>query len=141
MQDDDFGYNYPQQLPTMDLPTIFKPKPNYSFHELFAYMLQFHKMGGKYPTLNDLDCFAGGEMVQPISLNIVSKRKIWHQTLQEFECSKLYNTMMDKNKSNGCNDHIFEEINPEQIQGPPGKNDILKYQVIFNLNQMPDSVT
>ena len=52
-------------------------------------------------------------MVQPISLNIVSKRKIWHQTLKEIECMKLYSSFLDKSKFLECNDFIFEEINPE----------------------------
>ena len=68
---------------------------------------------GENPNIHDLDCFSGGEMVQPISLNIVSKRKIWHQTLKEIECMKLYSSFLDKSKFLECNDFIFEEINPE----------------------------
>ena len=73
-------------------------------------------------------------MSQPIGLNVVSHKKIWHVTLANFECGKLFGSMLDKNKFQDCNQFIFSDPNPEQKfaneknnQNSGGKNEILKF--------------
>ena len=64
------------------------------------------------PSFNDLDSYTG-EFVQPMSLNIISNRKIWHCPLLNLPCSQLFGTLVEKQKSLDCNDYIFEDVNPE----------------------------
>ena len=55
-------------------------------------------------------------------------------TLANFECGKLFGSMLDKNKFQDCNLFIFSDPNPEQKfaneknnQNSGGKNEILKF--------------
>jgi len=49
-----------------------------------------------------------------MALNIVSHKKIWHMTLGNFECGKLFNSFLDKQKFKECNNYIFIDPNPEK---------------------------
>jgi len=95
--------------------------------------------GGKSPGFNDLDSFTG-EFTQPISLNLISNKKVWHCPLG-LPSQSMFSTIIDKSKSKDCNDYIFENVNPElkylnqsDGQRSGGRNDILKFQVLFNMN-------
>jgi hypothetical protein len=66
----------------------------------------------KNPTINELDV-QKGNMTQPISLNVVSTKLTWHITVAPIESGKLIGAFLDKNKSQDCNNWIFEDPNPE----------------------------
>ena len=90
-----------------------KPKPFYRFEELFAYLLQYQAHKNKALSFGELD-FLSGDSTQPLSLNFISHKKTWHVPLTNFECHRMFLTMLDKSKYKDCNNHIFTDINPEE---------------------------
>lgn len=90
-----------------------------------------------------------GQLTQPMSLNFVSHSVTWHITLADIACGKLITTMLDQEKSKGCNNFMFENPNPEakptssgsqQPKAAVGKNKLLKLQAVFNMQPMPQHI-
>lgn len=42
--------------------------------------------------------------------------------------------MIEKSKSLDCNDYLFEDVNPELKKKQSGKNELLKFQLLFNMS-------
>lgn len=155
-EDDEYTLNHDLSDDDNQIPGSYSPqavpvvpsRPSLSFDEVFQYLLDYHNDFKKWPPLGDLHSMTGS-FTQPMSLNVVSHSLTWHMTLADFACGKLITTMLDQEKSKGCNNYMFEEPNPEakpkgvaglQAGAAGGKNKLLKLQVVFNMQQMPEHI-
>ena len=81
--------------------------------EVFHTLLMYRKHFKKYPNMNEMDALKG-ELVQPISLNIVSNKLVWHIPLANHSIGKLISAFIDQSLYKDCNNYMFEDPNPEK---------------------------
>ena len=69
------------------------PKPTFTYEDLFQPLDDFIKEKGKAPSIHELD-FLKGDNIQPISLNFISNKRVFHVPLTtEYSCGKMFATL------------------------------------------------
>lgn len=122
---------------------MLAPRPHYTFQELFEHLVLYRQYQGKWPTVTELDPFnPDADLQQPMAIMLVSPKKTWHIPIMEDKSLKTFTDMiMNKEKYQNINAHIFTEINQEAMKPPPeGQSQVLKFKLVFSLNRCPESV-
>ena len=66
----------------------------------------------------------------------------WHIPLTETKIGQLLSTLMNAQKFASANFGIFDQPNPENdANRAAGKQDLLKFKVVYSMSHVPESVT
>ena len=100
---------------------MLAPRPHFTFQELFEHLVLYRQYQGKWPTVTELDPFnPDAELQQPMAIMLVSPKKTWHIPIMEDKSLKTFTDMiMNKEKYQDTNAHIFTEVNQEAMKPPP----------------------